>query len=1539
MQAKTKNRAYTRHFMYPKRSLFRAFIPGFIAALCIAVVSSAQSVSYQPLLDESSGNRSIDVSLPVGAIEGKHGTSPAGGATYSIPIKMAPGSNGLVPGISLEYNSQSGNGHAGYGWNIGGISVIEQTNASMIYDGETAPIFDPYVPFTTQKKHDRLMLDGERLIRTSDPQAPTPTLVFANSKGIKVEAVGNYPGDYHYTYTDKEGTKYEYGLDDNSRIFKADGTDILKWYISKVSDINGFYIDFKYQKIANEVMLAEIDYTGNMNAGIAPYNKIKFTYEERDDANTVYIAGTAIGQNYLPDRIDVIAENDAPVYTYQLNYGHDNKIINNKYSFLNEVVLYGSDNSHLNSTIFKYGNGGTEFEVTPTSVVVGGDERATGDFDGDGISDIAIIKTNGNPSGNIVYTFYKGNSTGQNMQQMGSLTLPSTTSSPQRAMFGLVKYDIPVNIQSHFSSDFDGDGNDDLLVGAFQAVGGDTYLRKLILIRYSGGTFTSQDIALPNTPGHEYKTNDFKNPITIGDFNGDRWPDVFITARDITAQKDEGFMVYYLGRTATPQFVEMLNYNAPNSSSSLIPELSRPDYMAVIDHDGDGKNELLTVLGAKTKIFTLDHNMHQFDMIHEGAYPTVWHDVYTGDFNGDGKTDLLTKVRSSDLWEIAYSDGQSDYKTQPFNGTGKLIGDYYDQNREFNRKTGPIPDHFYESDQIIVADFNGDGKSDIIHAVPFSEGGSAGDYNNRKQRLNTYFSNGNNSFNNKVYIYNSWLSTCTGCVLPNDMNGDGRADLFTAHLAQQTGGGNYTYLIKFNTDGQEKVLQKVTNGYNVETEFQYEYLNKSAIYSRSNSFIDKDIPYVKFPLLAISQVHTRSLASAPAELENTGYQYQDATFSKRGLGFIGFRKTITTDYIQEKQTEQEMQFTINPDNVPVQPGIFYVLPRIASTSIYTMGGQLLSSSKSAVRVNNNGVTNAIVEKTEVISDLLANTSSTTVSNYDDRVNVIKSTSDINNVETTSTDYLYSTFGATSKPVYITTTSTRQGQPGVTDNTALNYTGDGKLYERIEFEGLPQQVSHRYSYNTAGLLASELISSPGVQSRDYRIEYDDKARFAIRKINALGKSEYFTYDARSGAVTGHTGFDQNTVTYEHDAYFNLTKTIYPKGNAVSTGRIWQLDGINLIATSQITEGGSSEIKYIDAAGRATINYSCFQATPITFWGMTFMFPKFAEANFAYDAKGNKISEEQPHYSGTANYLTTSYTYDYLNRVTSACNQLGCSNYSYSYSGGSNAVTTMLPSGQIQKKITDPAGKITASTDAGGSVYMDYDSRGNMIATRLGSPSGTPIVQNKYDEYNRKVTSTERNTGTYSYTYDAYGELVSQKDPNGNVHKYTYDVLGRMESRNGTEGTTKFYYKNATLPGEAFQLEKVVDFNNEGTGYDYNQYGEQTGMHKEIRGKIYEYGYAYDQYGRLTNTIYPDGSDIEKVYNNYGTWMEVKWNSNTLYKRTTIDGSGKTLAAERGNGLTTNFTYDYDYLTRIQSPVMDYNLEYDYSTRNIIRRLIC
>ena len=76
-----------------------------------------------------------DEKVVVGAIGGTVDLTALGGASYTIPVKVPEGIGGIQPNLSIVYNSQSGNGLLGWGWNLGGLSAITRVGHTLYHDG------------------------------------------------------------------------------------------------------------------------------------------------------------------------------------------------------------------------------------------------------------------------------------------------------------------------------------------------------------------------------------------------------------------------------------------------------------------------------------------------------------------------------------------------------------------------------------------------------------------------------------------------------------------------------------------------------------------------------------------------------------------------------------------------------------------------------------------------------------------------------------------------------------------------------------------------------------------------------------------------------------------------------------------------------------------------------------------------------------------------------------------------------------------------------------------------------------------------------------------------------------------------------------------------------------------------------------------------------------------------------------------------------------------------------------------------------------
>jgi len=101
--------------------------------------------------------------VAIGTSAGQFAVSANGAATYSMPITVAPGVNGLQPALALSYNSQGGDGHAGLGWSLSGLSAITRCPRTLATDGIREPInYDDVTDPVTG--NDAFCIDGQRLV-------------------------------------------------------------------------------------------------------------------------------------------------------------------------------------------------------------------------------------------------------------------------------------------------------------------------------------------------------------------------------------------------------------------------------------------------------------------------------------------------------------------------------------------------------------------------------------------------------------------------------------------------------------------------------------------------------------------------------------------------------------------------------------------------------------------------------------------------------------------------------------------------------------------------------------------------------------------------------------------------------------------------------------------------------------------------------------------------------------------------------------------------------------------------------------------------------------------------------------------------------------------------------------------------------------------------------------------------------------------------------------------------------------------------------
>jgi hypothetical protein len=147
------NTAYTLYAVHTTPSGSSTFSPAYVYSTISGTPAPPTATPPGSVAtDEYAGRPSGGISFP-----------PNGSVHYSIPIVVPPGTAGLEPQLSLEFDSQGPFGVAGAGWSIGGLHAVTRCPADLEHEGFIDPVdFDA---------HDQFCLNGQRLVRTGGASA------------------------------------------------------------------------------------------------------------------------------------------------------------------------------------------------------------------------------------------------------------------------------------------------------------------------------------------------------------------------------------------------------------------------------------------------------------------------------------------------------------------------------------------------------------------------------------------------------------------------------------------------------------------------------------------------------------------------------------------------------------------------------------------------------------------------------------------------------------------------------------------------------------------------------------------------------------------------------------------------------------------------------------------------------------------------------------------------------------------------------------------------------------------------------------------------------------------------------------------------------------------------------------------------------------------------------------------------------------------------------------------------------------------------
>lgn len=1400
--------------------------------------------------------RTLNTSLPVGTTEGQASVSLSGGATYAIPVFCAPGTAGMQPKLALVYSSQAGNGIAGNGWNISGLSSITRIPHTSYHDGDVKG-----VDFID----DRFALDGQRLITVSGNYGADLTSyyteVFNGSKIVSHGSLGGAP--VWFEVFTKEGNIIQYGNTDDSR-FKSQLANqaTVSWNVNKITDLNGNYIQFIYYRGAVEYYLTEIKYTGNdvaVGKLLTPYNSIKFYYSDRTDKSTNYIAGSRIEQNVLLDHIDILAENTV-FKTYKLKYYFDIQ------SKLNEVEEYGKDGNRYNSTVFGYG---TKQETFSSETISGlslteAFDVFPGDYNGDGYSDI-LAATYVYISGIKQHTSFKIYRKDPNPAN-NTFVLSNTTILP--AGFTIINKQTYPNLTAFIANDVNGDGQSDITIAKTSI---QSYGQKLESLNYYISSSNASVFTLltpPRVPQQNfYKIKNGGNYIFPGDFDGDGIDDVLTILGN--SQDNYSPLMCFGNQTGSCGSV-----NITGTCHFATSTWQDMDKIYIQDFDGDGKSDIMLIKDNNCEIFSFTPNGYAKEIYYSG-FPTKYHWLEFGDFNGDGKTDILCRAGTaiSSPWEIDLFTGTSFVGTAfTFNHTPNITGVYSD-------------------DKLVIADLNSDGLADIYHEWSYFVGGVS-----TSSKIDLYYKK-TSGFDYKQIIDPNVLGYSSPTAL--DINGDGRVEVLNRLSYSDPIQVKY-----FGKNNKANLLERIKNGNNYYTKLSYKRLTEAGTFYSRTAITGYPVNTIQVPFYLVNQIQSENGIGG---FSAVSYFYKDALLHKQGKGFLGFKSITSVDpgliASTNTSTLDATYYFLKPDYSKTVDPTGTLLNE--SSSVYSFMSIYQAPAKVFYPYQSTVTTKDYFSGTKTINELsvdqYGNSTNTKTSNYP----TLSATTPTGYSQTALSNYVNAGSWCPSKPNDVTTTLLRTGEAAFVKTNHYNYnTSNGWLTSTNDFYGTPKETTTTYAYYTNGLLQNISLYTNGIAPRYISYVYDNKSRFVTGTNDPEHLTSAATYDPAFGSKLTNTDANGIIITNTYDGFGAPLKSTNPLGVWGQTEFKWYsaTDKPNVLFYSESTSNNAPTArKYFDKLGRALYE-SHEDAAAQTVLTKT-----------QYNAYGLVISVSEPYFSTTSPTQFTTTTYDNYNRVktitlpTSVV--LTYTNPTPAAPGLTSSITNSATAITTSKTM-DALGKVASATDPGGTIVYTYYSHGS--PKEITAPDGSKVTMT-YDAYGRQASLTDPDAGTITYVYNAHGELTDQTDAKLNHFVMTYDNLGRMLTKtctNDNSVTTNTYnpYTSANAKG---LLNSTTNSNGTATTYTYDNYSRVA--HKTVYAdQNFNYFYTYDSKGNLDEYTYPSGFVIKNTYNpNNGLLVNVKDKATgkTIYVPGATNARGQVLNYTNSNGtLFTSFDYD-------------------------------
>ena len=1508
----------------------------------------------------SSSSDQTDKSSPVGKIPVQEGVTPTGARTYTVPIATSP-SLKLVPRIALYYNSQSGQGLAGYGWTVSGLSSITITNKTRYYNGTPGP--------ANYKDTDAVYaLDGMTLVKNGKSVlADEYQLETARGHIVVKKHISNGKVT-HFTVLYPDGSKAIFGQDGYTGDMK------YSYPITELTDILGNRIVFKYMPYQSSTgyrhYISSIEYGFNDNG--TPAGTIRFSYSADNLSHSIYYAGIETKFTYILKSISSYnGEDELCRYDLTHEQGRNDYILT--------AINYTSDGKNLNPLRFSYGTD-TSMSGNREDFIRKGQLLLSSYFNtGD---DVDIIYKSGKfmegagSNGMIAYpNFSTYDVTKTHIKKVLGIKVAeyheygSLFSADQQILiapqFSGFSSTQSITAEEGFQGieavDVDADGTDEIVKINFNGIEGGYTILKITVYKFNASAVLQVKSSFNVKVSGIVTQGNYHSPVMrtyrFGDFKGDGKAQLATISLekflDINNVMPLTAVIDISAETMLSETVFFEDINADN------------EYLLfALDADNDGRTEICMATTSGIAMYNLSGSNFTATRTATGLNSSKFpkwddetHDMFITDINGDGYPDFI--YRTSSMYYAYRYTGDNKYISYPMAIT--------------------IPE---KDDELMFYDINHDGLPDLIQR----SGTRLYFYPNYKGTI---------SVANKVTSSIS-LSSDAKFLPCNIMDFNSLSNFAVID-------GAYINTFDFSINiARDRLMSIFTDSHGKTTFNEYQDMSISDyVYSvdRSRTY-GKEFGKKNSPMYLL--YNTRTYASQDIYtgeiLTSLYYRYFDAAYNWQGLGFCGFGRVETTDFMTTTNKEIVTSVTYDPTAFGVITGTEQAFRTSPESPFSTM-----TNSYSILSTKYGGINPRLSSSVEK-NDLTGITVKTTYtySDYDlpESINVKKSSdreismtffpdADLVEIDTNKfirladpimhkeqnspktaispgspfraisksiKDYVqekkqYTYTNRVSKSLYIIgqiaslkITSTRPETTQWVEQQTYEYDSNLMLPVKMTYytgeTGSNKVRETVWTYDDCGHVTSEKTaqySSETLIGDTYT--YDSEGRYLLSHTDAIGRTETYSDYNKFGKPGKITDYKGRVTSIEYDEWGNEISRTSPDGTVAKTVMSW--GGKGLYTVTRTVTGQPDEITHYDAADREL-------RTGILRFDGSWLY-----ADNIYDNKGRLEKTSMP-FKGESASLWTTYEYDEYNRRIKSTEASG-NTVSWGYDkwkitetrNGITATRTINPEG-ITVAIEDNSGTIEYSFRADGqpssagrpgagleSLIRRHSTQENISPAGLPDdigdfrPLGTSeMIILGYDDFGRRTSvsdpSAGRQTDTEVWTADGTS-TVTHTNPNGTIITYR-DCFGRTVKieRKGEYTTTYTYGPDGLLTGE-------TSTNGTSKTYTYDSFDRLSSEMETVPdGKWLRKDYTYTAGSRISAIKYTSQSEeiTTELYtyaNGHCTSVSTS-GGNTVWAITQENSLGLPTKAVTG---TVKRTYSYTPYGQIAGRTMDGIQDFSYS----------